>query len=57
MSAVGHSLPIHSAPVPTNVRYYPHNDQILRRSECSDVPLADIGACRRDLPISNEMSK
>ncbi len=27
MSALGHSLPIHSAPVPTNVRYAPNSDQ------------------------------
>src|ERR1035438_5399071 len=32
MSALGHSLPIHLAPVPANVRYYPKGD-LSRRSE------------------------
>jgi hypothetical protein len=42
MSALGHSLPIHSAPVPTNVRYAPNSDaKMLRRSD--DAPLTDIG--------------
>jgi hypothetical protein len=30
MSALGHSLPIHLAPFPANVRYYPNSD----RSRC-----------------------
>jgi len=35
MSALGHSLPIHSVPAPTNVRYAFDSDQILRCSERS----------------------
>jgi hypothetical protein len=33
MSALGQSRPIHSAPVPNNVRYASNSDRILRRSE------------------------
>jgi hypothetical protein len=33
MSALGHSRPRHSVPVPINVRCYPNSDIIVRRSE------------------------
>jgi hypothetical protein len=33
MSEIGHSLPIHSTPVPNNVRCYSNSDRFLRRSE------------------------
>jgi hypothetical protein len=33
MSAVGHSRPMHSVPVPINVRCYSKSDIIVRRSE------------------------
>jgi len=33
MSESGHSLPIHSASAPNNVRYASNSDRILRRSE------------------------
>ena len=36
-SVVGHSRPMHSAPVPINVRCYSNSDMIVRRSE----PLSD----------------
>ena len=32
-SEMGHSRPMHSAPVPINVRCYPDSDMIVRRSE------------------------
>ena len=32
-SVVGHSRPMHSAPVPINVRCYSNSDMIVRRSE------------------------
>ena len=32
-SAPGHSRPMHSAPVPINVRCYSNNDMVVRRSE------------------------
>jgi len=33
LSALGHSLPMHSAPMPTNVRYTSDSNLILRRSK------------------------
>jgi len=33
MSVVGHSRPMHSVPVPINVRCYSNSDIIVRRSE------------------------
>ena len=43
MSLSGHSRPMHSVPVPINVRCYSDSDMIVRRSEvtlrehCSDA--------------------
>jgi hypothetical protein len=39
---MGQSLPIHSGPVPANVRYAPKATKMLQRRERSDVPKADI---------------
>jgi len=38
MSALGHSLPTHSAPTPTNVRCYSNSDQI------ADMPRMTLSA-------------
>ena len=42
LSALGHSLPIHSGPVPPNVRYAPKATVALQCSERRDVPIGDI---------------
>jgi hypothetical protein len=36
-----HSLPMHSAPVPKNVRCYPNSGQILQRSEMTRCAISD----------------
>jgi hypothetical protein len=38
MSAVGHSRPIHSAPVPTNVRYATNSDRQDKGLNGREVP-------------------
>jgi hypothetical protein len=41
---MGHSRPIHSAPVPVNVRYASNSDRFLRRSETTLSAISDIAA-------------
>jgi hypothetical protein len=52
-SALGHSLPIYSAPVPMNVRSYSNSDRILRRSEMTLS--ANSCNCRNDC-LRHELS-
>ena len=51
MSEMGHSRPMHSVPVPINVRCYSNSDIIVRRSE---VTLR--AKSRRDRPLSVELA-
>src|SRR5450830_437050 len=44
MSQLDHSLPMHSAPVPTNVRYASNSDRILRRSKMTRCVESRCGA-------------
>src|SRR5450756_1229716 len=41
-SVVGHSLPIHSAPMSTNVRYAPNSDHSRHGSELTRCAKSDI---------------
>jgi hypothetical protein len=45
--ALGHSRPMHSVPVPINVRCYPNSDIIVRRSEVTLRANNDILHCRK----------
>ena len=56
MSALGHSRPIHSAPVPSNVRYASNSDHSRHRSEVtrsakSEHRLKCSMDCRRELSV------
>jgi hypothetical protein len=42
MSQLGHSLPIHLAPVLANVRYAPKATKMVRRGERREVPIAVV---------------
>ena len=68
MSEMGHSRPMHSVPVPINVRCYSNSDIIVRRSEVTlrakkrlalrHVPAVhhealDTGLAAEDLPLSD----
>jgi hypothetical protein len=50
MSVVGHSRPMHSVPVPINVRCYSNSDILVRRSE---VTLRAKSLPMRLVPASN----
>jgi hypothetical protein len=46
-SQLGHSRPMHSVPVPINVRCYSNSDLIVRRSEVTLSAISGLMHCNR----------
>ena len=48
---MGHSRPMHSAPVPINVRCYSNSDMIVRRSEVTLRAITETHALQHDRTV------
>jgi hypothetical protein len=49
---LGHSRPMHSVPVPINVRCFSHSDIIVRRSEVTRRAISDRLRCAKTATFS-----
>jgi hypothetical protein len=56
MSLMGHSRPMHSVPVPINVRCYSNSDIIVRRSEVTLRAITRLMRCSKVGEIQREKS-